>query len=296
MSTQVELLRKYGLEVRGHLGQHLLIDPNTQRKIADALRPGEKEWILEIGPGLGALTVPLLEKGGRVLACEKDARFAEILKGELAGFRDRFRLLEGDVLETPWPEEIQKTGSGLWKVAGNLPYYITGPVLFRIMEWRRLFSEGVFMMQKEVAQRIMAPSGSRTYGRLSVGIRLGADVEHLFDVSPYCFTPKPKVQSSVLRFRFHNRLDDIEGFNHLLLERVVRGAFAQRRKTLLKALESVTAPEIDRGTLRQVFEAADISSRARAEELLPTDFITLTQALDKCLAPGLPEKRKRQGG
>ena len=157
MKTQVDLLKEYKIPIRGQLGQHLLIDPNIQNKIVDLLEIRKEDTILEIGPGLGALTAPLLRRGSRVLAIEKDRRFVEILEkvfpSDIA--QGRLQLFSQDVLDVDIEGMLREAGAHCpLKVVSNLPYYITGPVLFLILSSSNLFKKGVFMMQQEVARRL----------------------------------------------------------------------------------------------------------------------------------------------
>jgi len=242
MLTQIELLKKYGLRIRGHLGQHLLMDPNTIRKIVDALDLQTGDRVFEIGPGLGAVTHEVLKRGFPLLAVETDKKFVEILTRELLPeYPDHFKLVQGDILKSDPTKMIRAwVGSGAKvKVIGNLPYYISTPILFHLIEHAKVFSTAVLMLQKEVAARLTAQAGDEDYGRLSVTSRLYGKTEFLFDVSPKCFLPPPEVTSRVVRFSFHDV--PIRGHEKFLLE-VIRVAFSQRRKTLLSLLTHQLKP------------------------------------------------------
>ncbi len=284
MSTQIALLKKYGLPIRGHVGQHLLIDPNMQHKIVQALDPQAEEPILEIGPGLGALTLPLLQAGCRVWAIEKDARFVEILQGELGtDYRKRLTILNGDVLEIPL-DKWQGRSERPWKVVSNLPYYITAPVLFHVLRYRRVFSKGIFMMQKEVAKRLVAMPGSKDYGRLTLAVRYAADVRHLFDVSPACFTPRPAVNSSVVELSMHPESRIPSDVPEKMLFYLIKVAFGQRRKTLLSILAHDPHLKTDKNVLADLFEKLGFKKTIRGEDLLLKDFLELSGAFTADLA------------
>jgi len=280
MLTQIELLKKYGLRIRGHLGQHLLMDPNTIRKIVDALelRPGEH--VFEIGPGLGAVTQEILRRGFPLLAVETDKKFVEILTGELfPEYPDHFRLIHGDILKSDPAKMIREwagTGAKV-KAIGNLPYYISTPILFHLIEHAEVFSSAVLMLQKEVAARLTSQAGDEDYGRLSVTSRLYGETEFLFDVSPKCFLPPPEVTSRVVRYVFRDHLKT--GHEKFLLE-IIRVAFSQRRKTLLSLLAHDLKPKHEREKLECIFEKLGFSSKIRGETLSLEQFVLLTKALE----------------
>ncbi|MCB9800209.1 MAG: ribosomal RNA small subunit methyltransferase A [Candidatus Omnitrophica bacterium] len=275
MLTQIELIRKYGLSIRGHLGQHLLIDGNISRKIVDALNPAAGDEVLEIGPGLGALTGELLNRGSRLTVVEKDARFAEILNREYASaMNPHFKVVHQDFMDFDLKSLGKKQDV---KVISNLPYYITAPILMRLLEHRGLFSKAVVMMQKEVAQRFTAMPGSKDYGRLSLKMRYYAGITHLFDVKPTCFTPRPKVHSSVLELQFRKRDELPKDINEEFLFDLIKLAFSQRRKTFLNLLIRDKTLQIDKQKITEFFESNGMSLKVRGEELLMKDFIRLAQ-------------------
>jgi len=288
MLTQIELLKKYALRVRGHLGQHLLMDPNTIRKIVDALdlQPGES--VFEIGPGLGAVTREVLRRGFPLLAVETDKKFVEILTQELGPeYPGLFKLIQGDILKTD-PTKILREWTGRnvkVKVIGNLPYYISTPILFHLVEHAEVFSEAVLMLQKEVAARLTARAGNEDYGRLSVTSRLYGETQFLFDVSPKCFLPPPEVTSRVVRYAFRpwrltEATEQKARYEKFLLE-IIRIAFSQRRKTLLSLLAHHLKPQRGREDLGFIFEKLGFSSKVRGETLSLEQFVLLAEALEK---------------
>ena len=212
------------------LGQHILIDPNIIRKITDSIPVKKNDLVIEIGPGTGALTRELAERFDNLILIEIDKRAVEVLEEEFPGLR----IHKEDVLKTDWHKITP--GYDRVHVVGNLPYYITSQILFSVMEARSLLNSLTFMMQKEVAERIVAAPDTKEYGILSVQLQLFSNPEILFDVSPHVFRPKPKVWSSVVRFTFDK---DQPACGDENLKKVVRTAFNQRRKKLSNALKSL---------------------------------------------------------
>ncbi len=245
------------------LGQNFLQDPNTVRKIAGSLEAEPGAAVVEIGPGTGALTGALLERFPDLTALEIDERAVAYLLEEWPALDVR----HGDVLEVDWAALAAEKGGPL-HVIGNLPYYITTPILFGLLEARAHLREAVLMMQLEVAQRIVAAPRSKTYGILSVLVQLQARPELLFRVSPNVFYPRPDVTSAVLRLTFPEAepLEDAA-----FVREVVRAAFNQRRKTLHNSLHAWTR---EGGV-----ELPKKWKRARAEALSPQDFVDLAQYL-----------------
>ena len=284
MLTQIELLKKYDLRVRGHLGQHLLMDPNTIRKIVDALDLQSGDRVFEIGPGLGAVTQEVLRRGFPLLAVETDPKFVEVLTQELLPeYPERFTLIHDDILKSDPTKMIRDwAGPGSKaKVIGNLPYYISTPILFHLVEHAAVFSSAVMMLQKEVAARLTAKAGDEDYGRLSVTSRFYGETEFLFDVSPACFLPRPEVMSRVIRYTFRTfvpaaNIPDATG----LLE-LVRIAFSQRRKTLLSLLAHDLKPKRSRADLERVFEGLGWSLKVRGETLSLEQYIALAVAVEE---------------
>lgn len=282
--TQVALLRKYGLSVQGFRGQHLLTDPNIQRKIIELVDPKPKEWILEIGPGLGALTSEILAAGARVVAVEKDRRFCEILEGELGGdYKGKLWVENADILQvelkTLKPRNAKQPLK--YKVVSNLPYYITSPVLFWLIENRAQVEKAILMMQREVAKRLLAQPGNKDYGRLTLAVRYYAEVHRAFDVSRNCFSPKPGVDSSVITVDFHPPSKLPKGIDSDFLFHLIKVAFGARRKTLLNRLVRGSKIGKSRGELVEVLKKLGIPENARGEDLLLKDFMAMAESLTR---------------
>ncbi len=245
-----------------HYGQHFLHERRYVDRIIAALAPREGDRIVEIGPGEGALTLPLLRRTGRLTAIELDTDLIPHLEKAAAPL-GQLDIVQCDVLKTDF---TALAGDGRLRVVGNLPYYISSPILFHCLDHAGAITDMHFMLQKEVVARMAAAPGSKTYGRLSVMLQLACHVVPLFDVPPGAFRPPPKVDSAVVRLvpLPPQQHPDVPAAS---LETVVKAAFGQRRKTLSNALRQV----LDADALRE----AGIDPRARAEALAPADFVRL---------------------
>ena len=249
---------------RKSLGQNFLTDPNVARKIVGALRAGPEASLVEIGPGQGALTGLLMERYPKLTALEVDARAVALLRERFHGLDVR----HADVLTVDWAALAEEKGGPL-HVIGNLPYNITSPILFGLLDAHTHVREAVLMMQLEVAQRLVAVPRTKAYGILSVAVQLYAKPELLFRVSKNVFFPKPDVTSAVVRLDFSQmREPDVDP---AFLRQVVRTAFNQRRKTLRNSLSRWT-----RGAGARLPHDWD---RRRAEELPPEAFVELARYL-----------------
>ena len=242
------------------LGQHFLTDPNTVRRIVDAVEAPPGARVVEIGPGEGALTGTLLDRYPSLVALEVDPEAVGHLRQEHPALDVR----EGDVLDADWPSLAD--GAPLY-VVGNLPYYITSPILFALLDAREHVARAVVMVQKEVADRLAAPHGSKTYGTLSVYFSLYARTQTLFPVSRHCFRPKPAVESAVVLVDFAAADPPDVAFG--VLQRTVRAAFGQRRKMLRNSL----APVAEAAGV----EVPDWAATLRPEAVSPDDFVRLAQ-------------------
>ncbi len=252
------------------LGQHFLRDPNTIRKIAAALEAPADAPVVEIGPGTGALTEELLRLYPDLTAIELDERAVAHLRETVPGLDVR----QQDVLETDWPALAEEKEQKLW-VIGNLPYYITSPILFSLLDARQHLRRAVVMMQKEVAERLVAVPRTKAYGILSVQVQLLARPMLLFEVSRHVFHPKPDVTSAVVALDFHHGSGPGQagpplGIDGALLRRTVRTAFGQRRKTLRNSLKPITSetgcavPEDLAGLRPEALEPAAFVGLARS--------------------------------
>ncbi|HNV86029.1 MAG TPA: 16S rRNA (adenine(1518)-N(6)/adenine(1519)-N(6))-dimethyltransferase RsmA [Candidatus Omnitrophota bacterium] len=274
---QIQMLRKYDIRLNKVKGQNFLVDENIQKKIAAALNPQRTDWVLEIGAGLGAITDLLAGSGARIFAVEKEKIFSEILSEELGSF-ENLTVLNRDILKVDFGEWLRKSGAlkagQRWKVVGNLPYFITTPIVFRLIDAREAIDSALVMVQKEVADRMTAQPGGKDYGRLTLALRYYADVSFEFEVGRGCFTPVPRVDSAVVRIVFHGKR--IEGLDEALMFRIIQAAFAMRRKTILNALSGGPF-SLERNGWQEIFSELKIPANKRAEELHLKDYIELTQ-------------------
>ncbi len=252
------------LRPRQSLGQNFLVDPNTCRRIVDSLSAGPEDPVVEIGPGTGAITGLLLQRHPTMIAFEIDERAIEILREKLPALDIRHH----DAVKIDWPAAASASGRRLF-VIGNLPYHITSPILFALLENAPSIAEAVLMMQLEVAQRLVAVPRTKAYGILSVASQMVARPEILFRVSRNVFRPKPKVTSAVVRLTFDAETGDAVYAGRV--REVVRSAFNQRRKKLRNSLAGVVASA--------GVELPERWSTRRAEELTPQEFQELARYL-----------------
>jgi 16S rRNA (adenine1518-N6/adenine1519-N6)-dimethyltransferase len=265
-----EVIAKYDLAARRALGQNFLLDLNLTGKIARAAGDLTAGTTIEVGPGPGGLTRALLSHGAReVIAIERDARCLGALAEIASAYPGRLTVVEGDALAV----DCAKLGTAPRRIVANLPYNIATPLIINWMQQGAAFASLTVMVQKEVADRLIAKPRSKDYGRLSVLTQFLAKPRRLFDLPPRAFVPPPKVTSTVIEIlplpepAFPVRLAD--------LERVTQAAFGQRRKMLRQSLRSLG------GDPETLLTAAEIAPTARAEELTVAQFAALAQALEK---------------
>jgi 16S rRNA (adenine1518-N6/adenine1519-N6)-dimethyltransferase len=248
-------------------GQHFLHEKRYIERIVSAISPKPDDMVVEIGPGEGALTLPLLAAAGKLTAIELDTDLIPDLKLRAASV-GQLEVIQSDVLKVDFTALARERGVAKLRVAGNLPYYISSPILFHCVEHAGAIEDMHFMLQKEVVDRMAAEPGSKVYGRLSVMLQLVCRIEPLFEVPPGAFRPPPKVDSAVVRM-LPLPPERLPQADPARLYSVVRAAFSQRRKTLSNALKQVMDAEAIR--------SADVDPKARAEVLSPADFVRLAQ-------------------
>ncbi|WP_298435653.1 16S rRNA (adenine(1518)-N(6)/adenine(1519)-N(6))-dimethyltransferase RsmA [Geobacter sp.] len=269
-------MRGEGIRARKSLGQNFLTDRNVLSRIAALVSTGPGDRILEIGPGKGALTAFLVSGGARLVAVELDTRLVPLLRET---YRDnpRVEIVQGDILQLDLPGLLTRCGEVPWQVAANLPYNISTPVLFLLLENRRFFSRLVLMLQKEVGDRLAAVPGSKDYGVLSVLFQLHFDVVRELIVRPGSFHPVPKVDSAVLSFvPLEN--PRVEVGDEAFFSRVVKGAFAMRRKTLWNCLRGAGLGVTEEG-IAAALDQCGIAAGRRGETLGLEEFASLANAL-----------------
>lgn len=254
------------MRARKRFGQHFLHDPAVIQRIVDCIDPQPDQTLVEIGPGTGALTLPLLEHCGRLHVIELDRELAPLLRQQYEEVGTLY-VHQADALRFDFAVLAETDGE--LRLAGNLPYNISTPLLFRVLALGKAVKDMHFMLQREVAQRLTAVPGSKTYGRLTVSASARAQVQQLFDVGPGAFKPAPRVQSSIVRLI--PRDPDFEIANIELFDRIVGAAFGQRRKTVANALKGIAD--------RDQIAAAGLNPGARAEQIEAAGFAALTAVL-----------------
>lgn len=266
----LHILKAFGLRMSKKLGQNFLIDARIVQGIVEAaeIEPGDR--VLEIGPGIGTLTQGLAEAGADVTAVELDKKLPAVLKETLKAY-DNVRIVPGDILKVNIPEIM---GEAPFKVAANLPYYITTPILMTLLERRLPITHMVTMVQKEVAERMTAKPGSRIYGALSVAVQYYTEPEIVLDVPPRSFIPAPEVMSVVVSCRVRKE-PAVAVQDEKLFFRVVKAAFGQRRKTLMNALKG---GGFSKEAVRDALEQSGIDPTRRGETLTLEEFGRLADA------------------
>lgn len=274
MTAPQTLLKAWNLKAHKALGQNFLKEPTICRRIVSLARIDETETVLEIGAGLGAMTIELAVKARQVIAVEKDRKLAPLLRTELLAHRvQNVQLLQQDILSLEWGPLVRSLDKPL-VVMGNLPYNISSQIIVMLIRERQWVDRAVLMFQKELADRLVAGPGSKTYGRLSVMLQYYADLARLRTISAKMFYPRPKVDSELLGIQFKRQIDPLAA-DAELLARVVQAAFGQRRKTMRNALSAGLLP-LDGPGAEVVLNASHIDPRRRAETLSVEEFVFLT--------------------
>ena len=270
------LLARHGFRFSKSMGQNFLIEGWVPRDIAEASGAAPGCGVLEVGPGIGPLTRELSLRAERVVSVELDRSLFPILAETLAD-RPNAEICPGDILKTDIPALVREKFQGLTPLAcANLPYNITSPAITALLE-AKCFSAITVMIQREVARRICAPPGSPDYGAFSVFCQYHAHTELLFDVPPDCFLPAPKVTSSVLRMVPKAPPAEVDDEAHFF--RVVRAAFAQRRKTLANSLSASLGGSCGKQAVARAIEACGLPAAVRGERLSISEFAALSRAL-----------------
>ena len=281
-STINEIRQRYNLQLSKSLGQNFITDPGVIDSIIEGAEIGPDDLVIEIGPGIGVLTAAAAEAAAKVVAIEIDERLIPILQETLAEY-DNVEIVNKDILKTDLNEIIDGQRSseafaGSVRIIGNLPYYITTPIIMQIFEGGVRADSVTVMMQKEVADRIEAGPGSKTYGAISVCVQYYCDVEKVCKVPKKVFIPRPKVDSMVLNFRIRKekpaQLDDENVFFAC-----IKAGFGKRRKTLLNSLTGICG--LDKETVGEVLSEAEIDPARRAETLGIEEFASIANLVSQ---------------
>ena len=275
-STIKEIKNQYNFRLSKSLGQNFLTDKHIIDRIIEGSRIGPEDLVIEIGPGIGVLTAEAAENAKRVVAVEIDNGLIPILEDTLKEY-DNITILNQDVLKTDFSAIVSayKT-EGKTKIIGNLPYYITTPILMKLLEERVPADSITVMMQKEVADRIKADPGNKNYGALSVAVQYYCRVSQIAEVPKEVFFPPPKVDSAVLRMDIREERPVVLQ-DETLFFTCIRAGFGQRRKTLLNSLTG--AAGLSKDAVREVLQTAGIDSGRRVETLNLDEFATLANSM-----------------
>jgi 16S rRNA (adenine1518-N6/adenine1519-N6)-dimethyltransferase len=284
------LLAEEGLAPRKHLGQNFLVDRKIVGRMLDLAAIGAHEAVVEIGPGLGALTDVLATRAARLYVIEYDRGLCAVLRRKFAQ-TESVKVIEGDALKIDLRAAVPE---GTVKVVASLPYNVAVPILFRLLDERAIFDDLTIMLQREVADRLLARPGSRAYGAPSLLFQLYAESVGRFRVPPSAFYPRPQVTSEVIRVRLQ-LAPRVAVEDPALLRALVRAAFNQRRKMLRNAVQTLPPSLcLEADAWEETFRATGIDGRVRGETLDLAAFATLADAVGRALAArGAPARRPR---
>ena len=270
------LVEEHDIRIQKKYGQNFLTDKNILEKITNAADLTEEDCVLEIGPGLGAMTRLLCQKAGKVIAVEIDRQLIPVLKETLSEF-DNLTIINEDILKVDLSKLSNDHCDGKpFKVVANLPYYITTPIIFSLLENDAPVSSITVMVQKEVADRMQTGPGSKDYGALSLAVQYYADPEIVVNVPPECFIPRPHVGSAVINLKRH-AVPPVEVMDDTKMFRLIRASFNQRRKTLANALSNGAG--IPREETVKALENMGLSETIRGEALTLEQFAKLSDLL-----------------
>ena len=274
-TTIKDLMRRHGLRFSKTMGQNFIINPSVCPRMADLGGVTDAVGVLEIGPGIGVLTRELAQRARKVVALELDRGLIPLLGETLADF-DNVRVISGDAMKTDLAALLEEHFAGMRVVVcANLPYYITSPVLMKLLEDRLAVDSITVMVQKEAAARICAPFPSRQAGAITAAVNYYSAPSVLFPVSRGSFLPAPNVDSAVIRLDVRPPIVALE--DEKLFFAVVRGSFAQRRKTVLNSISAALG--LEKSTLRSALLTAGIAENSRAEQLSLEQFARISDAL-----------------
>lgn len=275
-----QIMAKYDLKVKKSLGQNFLIDPNILRKIVGQAKLTKKSAAIEIGPGIGALTEHLAREAGKVLAFEIDQRLLPVLEDTLSPY-DNISIVHADILKTDVQAAIDSELAGYDDivVVANLPYYVTTPIILKLLLEKLPIRGMVVMLQKEVAERITAKPGTKAYGSLSIAIQYYTQAEMALTVPKSVFLPQPNVDSAVIRMT-KREVPEVEVIDEDFFFSVTRGSFVQRRKTILNNLQvAMPLGKEKKELILKALEEAEIDPTRRGETLTIKEFGLLADKL-----------------
>lgn len=276
-SKTKEIISKYKFRFSKNLGQNFLIDGNIITKICEGAEITEQDGVIEVGPGIGTLTQHLSKYAKKVVAIELDTNLMPILEETLEGI-DNVEVINNDILKVDIEKLIEDEFEGLdVKVVANLPYYITTPIIMKLLESRLNIKSISVMIQKEVAMRMIADPGGKDYGALSVAVQYYSDAKIITNVPRSVFMPKPNVDSAVIKLDVYKK-PPVDVLDEKLMFKVVKSAFGQRRKTILNALSGGYL-DLNKETIKEVLEIAEIDPQKRGEVLSIEDFAHIADTI-----------------
>ena len=272
-------IKKHNIKFTKSLGQNFLIDDNVVKNIVDLGALTKDDLVIEIGPGIGNMTRELAKRAGFVVAIEIDRHLISALMENLEEFSN-VRVLNQDILKVDVNEIINDFSFSSVKIVANLPYYITTPIIMGLLEKEVKVDRMVFMIQKEVAKRMVAKEGTKDYGALTVAVNYYATPKIAFIVSPSCFIPKPEVESAVVELDI-DKIPKVNLISKDIFRRTIRASFSQRRKTLLNALSSSMGFDISKDEYRKLFIKIGINENQRGETLTIYQFAELSNEISR---------------
>lgn len=271
-----DLVKKYNFKFSKSLGQNFLIDDSVPRDIVEGAEVNEEDLVIEIGPGVGTLTAKLLNRAKKVIAIELDNDLIPILNNEI-GDNPKFSLIHNDALKVNFNEIIGEEKSV--KLVANLPYYVTTPIIVKLLKEKYNFKSLTIMIQKEVAERMNAEPGNKDYGALSLLVQYYCDTKIIRKVPPQCFIPRPKVDSIVIKLdKLENPRVEVE--NEKLFFDIIRNSFNMRRKTLWNGVKNIG---LSKEKLEMAFEEANVDPKRRGETLTIEEFALLSDKINEYL-------------
>ena len=270
-----ELFLEYGFRPLKRYGENYLVDNNIKDKIIGELGLSSGDRVLEIGPGLGALTLDIAESGAELTAVEKDRKACAILAGLVGGDSKNATILNRDILDY---DITGFAGERKIKIVGNLPYYITSPIIEKIIAAYAVTDFAVILVQKEFANRLAAGPGSKEYGSLSCFVQYRAAISYIHTVKRTSFYPEPEVDSAIVRLDMLGK-PPVDVRDEGLLFKVIRGAFNQRRKSLINSLSRKEVLDLPKDTLAEVFSRARVDPATRPESMYLDDFARIVNSL-----------------
>ena len=274
------IMKKYGIKANKNLGQNFLVDENIVNQIVEKSQIDNEDLVIEIGPGLGTLTQKLLEKAGKVISVELDTNMIKILQ-ERFKLYPNFELIHSDILKLNLKEIIDKEKDNKKikkaKIVANLPYYITTPIIMKLLEEKLDLETITVMVQKEVADRLTVIPGNKNTGAITYSVYYYSEAESIIDVNKDSFIPKPEVDSKVIQFKIR-KLPAVETNNEKEMFKTIKNAFTQKRKTLINALVNTNIVENKQIGLN-ILNKLNIKDNIRAEELTLEDFAKITELI-----------------